>query len=180
MMAHLGGMDVHRFPVARLVLRLTRLLGCVLLLAAGAPPDAAPGPSAAPGWAAAVVGQYAGRVLNAGRMQCHRTVLSLQGGQLVGHYWIDDDTPFEGELTGFVPDASGASGGGHAGTFTWTDRFGTGHEYLAFAPDGSGFRGFWGGAQPLITNPVWAVRSDRPCEAQVSQARPPARAGSHV
>ena len=69
-------------------------------------------------------------LLNAGEMQCGRTEFSLRGGALVGHYWIDDAQPFEGELTGFVPD------GGRSGTFTWTDRYGVGVMYVRFAGDG--------------------------------------------
>ncbi len=163
-------MPFHRCP---------RLLS-VLVLATVALGAAAPTPVEAPAWLGGLVGRYLGRVRNAGRMECGRTELRLQDGQLVGHYWIDADPPFEGELTQFVPESGSATPGAHAGTFTWTDRYGTGREYLAFTADGSGFRGFWGGEAPSVSNPVWAVRSQSPCEAQVSDAIPAAQRRHHV
>ena len=70
----------------------------------------------------------------------------------MGHYWIDDPDPFEGELTGFVPD------GETSGQFTWTDRYGTGVEVLDFATDRQSFAGAWGSSRPDPRQPVWGQR----------------------
>jgi hypothetical protein len=105
---------------------------------------------------AAAAGSYAGLVRNAGRMECHRTVFALQDGRLVGHYWIEGADPFEGELTDFKPQAIG---GGVAGTFIWTDRYGTGVEFVLFANDAASFTGAWGDTSPTAGNTVWGTRA---------------------
>ena len=87
-------------------------------------------------------------------MQCERTEFSVRNGALVGHYWVDDADPFEGELTGFVGD------GGHSGTFTWTDRFGTGVFYVRFADDAGSFWSLWGVDQPDPGKPGFGLRGD--------------------
>ncbi len=122
------------------------LLAASLLAAAAAAP--------APDWAASVTGTYAGREWNAGEMQCERTEFSVRDGALVGHYWVDDADPFEGDLTNFVPD------GGHSGIFTWTDRFGAGVMYVRFAGDGSSFWSMWGLTQPDTGKPGYGLRGD--------------------
>ena len=105
-----------------------------------------------PAWVAQMVGRFAGTVLNAGKMECHYTTFSLQDGHLVGHYRIQDDEPFEGELTNFVP------GGEGRGTFTWTDRYGVGVEFVIFAADYSSFTGAWGNSSIDPRNPVFGTR----------------------
>ena len=122
-----------------------------LLLAALSLPAAAQ-PAADPAWVADVVGHYAGKVRNAGQLQCHYTDFALQDGRLVGHYRIEDVEPFEGELTDFVPEAE------NAGTFTWTDRFGVGQEFVVFAVDHASFSGAWGALVVDPHNPVWGIR----------------------
>ena len=109
--------------------------------------------AAGPAWLAEAAGRFAGVVRNAGRLECHRTMFALQDGQLVGHYWVDGADPFEGSLSGFVPAAEAG-----AGTFTWTDRDGTGVESVQFAGDYASFRGAWGRAAPDPGNPVWGTR----------------------
>ncbi len=124
----------------------------LLLLVAASPATALA--QGGPAWLAEAAGSFSGLVRNAGRMECHRTVFALQGGQFVGHYWIDAEDPFEGELTDFrpVPDDDGA------GTFTWTDRYGAGVMYVRFAGDYARFAGFWGMAAPDPRNPVGGSR----------------------
>ena len=137
------------------------LAGATLLLHAASAqvlPNTAPGAPALPAWVADVVGNYAGSVRNAGRMECHRTELTVQDGQLVGHYWIDDTDPLEGTLTGFVAESDSS------GRFTWTDRYGSGVEFLAFSSDHTGFVGAWGTDQADPANPVWAARGTS-CQA---------------
>jgi hypothetical protein len=114
--------------------------------------DAAAAP--APDWATSVTGTYVGREWNAGEMQCERTEFSVRDGALVGHYWIDDPQPFEGELTGFVSD------GGRSGTFNWTDRYGTGVLYVRFAADGTSYWSMWGLEKPDIGKPGFGLRGD--------------------
>ncbi len=99
-----------------------------------------------------MVGRFAGIVRNAGKMECHYTVFALQGGHLVGHYRIEDTDPFEGELTDFVPGPEGS------GTFTWTDRYGVGKEYVVFAPDHASFTGAWGDTVIDPRNRVFGTR----------------------
>ncbi len=123
--------------------------GLLLLLALTVP--AAAQPADAP-WMAEAVGHYAGKVRNAGQLQCHYTDFAVEGGHLVGHYRIEDAEPFEGELTDFVPEAE------NAGTFTWTDRYGTGKEFVVFAADHASFSGAWGVTVVDPHNPVWGVR----------------------
>ena len=111
------------------------------------------GPAAAqPDWVNDVVGHYAGKIRNAGRIECHYTDFALKDGRLVGHYRIEDTDPFEGELTDFVPQAE------NAGTFTWTDRFGVGKEFVIFAIDHGSFSGAWGVQSIDPFNPVWGIR----------------------
>ena len=76
----------------------------------------------------------------------------MKDGHLVGHYRIEDTEPFEGELTDFVPEAE------NAGTFTWTDRFGVGKEFVIFAVDHGSFSGAWGVQAVDPYNPVWGIR----------------------
>ncbi|WP_158742154.1 hypothetical protein [Acidisphaera sp. L21] len=109
-------------------------------------------PAADPPWVADVVGDYGGMVRNAGRMQCHHTSFELKDGHLIGHYRIEDDVPFNGELTDFVPDDDSS------GTFTWHDRFGVGKEYVRFAPDHASFFGAWGDDTVDPRNPVRGTR----------------------
>jgi hypothetical protein len=130
--------------VIRQVLWVTGLLAVAL--------DASAAP--APDWAASVVGTYVGREWNAGEMQCERTDFSLRDGALVGHYWIDDAHPFEGELTSFVPD------GGSSGTFIWTDRYGTGVRYIRFAGDRTSFWSMWGLEEPDTGKPGYGLRGE--------------------
>jgi hypothetical protein len=110
--------------------------------------------AAAPDWSASVAGLYVGRQWNAGQMQCERTEFSVRDGALVGHYWIDDAQPFEGELTGFVPD------GGRSGTFTWTDRYGVGVMYVRFAGDGTSFWSMWGLNEPDTGKTGYGLRGE--------------------
>ena len=64
--------------------------------------------------------------------------------------------------------ASGADAAG-AGTFTWTDRYGTGVEYVRFDADFASFRGAWGGAAPDPRNPISGTRGAVPgCDPAVS------------
>lgn len=107
---------------------------------------------AEPGWVADVVGHYAGKILNAGQTECHATDFTLKDGHLVGHYRIEDTDPFEGELTDFVPEAE------NAGTFTWTDRFGVGKEFVIFGIDHGSFSGAWGVQWINPSNTVWGLR----------------------
>ena len=102
-------------------MRAGPLLVGLLLFAPGA------ARAADPAWVADVVGHYAGKIRNAGQIECHYTDFALQDGHLVGHYRIEDAEPFEGELTDFVPETE------NAGTFTWTDRYGVGREFVVFA-----------------------------------------------
>ena len=113
---------------------------------------AAAQPQASPGWVADVVGDYAGKIRNAGQIQCHYTRFALQGGRLVGHYRIEDAEPFEGELTDFQPETE------NAGSFTWTDRYGVGKEFVIFAIDHGSFTGAWGDTVADPHNPVWGLR----------------------
>lgn len=139
-------------------MRRAALLLAALALAGAAPgasPGAAPGalPGAAPDWAGDVVGAYAGREWNAGAMACARAEFSLRDGALAGHYWIGDADPFEGELTGFVPD------GGRGGHFTWTDRDGSGMFYIRFAEDARSFWSLWGVEAPDPGKPGYGLRA---------------------
>ncbi len=106
----------------------------------------------APDWAASITDSYVGREWNAGVMDCARFEFSLRGGALVGHYWIGDKEPFEGELTDFAP------AGGHSGTFTWTDRYGEGVFYARFAEDGLSFYSLWGQQVPDPGRPGYGLR----------------------
>ncbi len=132
-------------------------IALVLAVAAAGPANAAPAPGSsadapAPAWAASITDIYIGREWNAGVMACARTEFSLRDGALVGHYWIGDNDPFEGELTGFVPAA------GHSGVFTWTDRFGSGSFYVRFGDDGQTFYSIWGEAVPDPRRPGYGLR----------------------
>ena len=127
-------------------MRAGPLLVGFLLLA----PGAARAADAA--WVADVVGHYAGKIRNAGQIECHYTDFALQDGHLVGHYRIEDAEPFEGELTDFVPETE------NAGTFTWTDRYGVGREFVVFAIDHGSFSGAWGVQSIDPSNPVWGIR----------------------
>jgi hypothetical protein len=129
-----------------------------LVLTAGAAPD----------WGGTVAGQYAGRIRNEGRMECQKTQFVLQSGELVGHYRIEADDPFEGDLTDFVPDPP-EPGAAPSGTFTWSDKFGTGVEHVHWAPDGSVFWAEWGVDEPLPGNQGWGQRGGTSdCLAAVS------------
>ncbi len=110
------------------------------------------GANPAPGWATAITDTYVGRWWNAGVMACTRTEFTLRGGALVGHYWIGDTDPFEGELTHFVPAT------GHSGTFTWTDRYGVGVIYVRFAEDGQSYVSAWGEDTPDAGRPGYGLR----------------------
>ena len=123
-----------------------------LLLLLGLTVAAAAQPAADPAWTADVVGDYAGKIRNAGQLQCHYTRFELKGGRLVGHYRIEDAEPFEGELTDFHSEAE------NAGTFTWTDRYGAGKEFVIFALDHTSFTGAWGDSVVDPHNPVWGMR----------------------
>lgn len=103
-------------------------------------------------WQADVVGRYVGREWNAGVMACARTEFAMHGDRLVGHYWIDDAEPFEGDLTSFIPD------GVHSGSFVWTDRYGRGALTIHFAEDGGSFSTLWGGALPDPAHPGFGLR----------------------
>lgn len=85
-------------------------------------------------------------------MACARTTFRLQGGALVGHYWVGDREPFEGDLTRFAP------ADGHSGTFTWTDRFGVGVLFVRFAEDGQSFTSAWGQDVPQVSRPGYGLR----------------------
>jgi hypothetical protein len=106
----------------------------------------------APGWAAAVADTYVGREWNAGVMACARTLFTLRGGALVGHYWIGDTDPFEGDLDDFVPGAD------ESGVFTWTDRYGQGSLYVRFGADGQTFFSLWGDDPAHMTHPGYGLR----------------------
>ncbi len=141
------------------VLLLAALAGPFAVLAADAPGD----PPADPPWVAEVVGDYAGAVRNGGRMECHRTRFTLQDGHLVGHYAIEDDQPFEGDLVDFRADSE------TSGSFTWIDRYGRGVEFVAFAADRASFTGAWGDDRPDPRNPVQGQRGGSAgCEHAVS------------
>ena len=105
-----------------------------------------------PDWAASVTDIYVGREWNAGVMDCARTEFTLQGGALVGHYWIGDKDPFEGDLKDFVP------GPDHSGTFTWVDRYGEGPLYVRFGADSQNFFSLWGDSSAAITHPGYGLR----------------------
>ena len=120
-----------------------------------------------PAWVSEVVGHYAGLVLNAGRMECHRTDLTLQDGRLVGHYWIEDADPFEGTLSDFVPESD------TGGSFTWTDRYGSGSERLVFDVEHDSFSGAWGADRPTMSNPIRATRGTSCRPPAISRAGPP-------
>jgi hypothetical protein len=106
----------------------------------------------APDWAGGVTDIYVGREWNAGVMDCARTEFTLQNGALVGHYWIGDKDPFEGDLKDFVP------GAGHSGTFTWVDRYGEGPLYVRFGEDGLNFFSLWGDAPATMSHPGYGLR----------------------
>ena len=108
--------------------------------------------AAAPNWAESVTDTYLGREWNAGVMACSRTRFSVQGGALVGHYWVSDDEPFEGELTGFV------AGPGQDGRFVWSDRYGQGLLEIRFAADGQSFTSLWGADAAEPNHPGYGVR----------------------
>ena len=110
----------------------------VLLLLLARPPGAEENPLSG------VLGSYQGPVLNAGQIQQLATDFEFDaGGKLVGHYLVEDNPPFEGDLTDFVPD------GPTSGTFTWRDRFGHGVVHIRFEPDRDRFLGAWGDDMPL-------------------------------
>jgi hypothetical protein len=127
--------------------RRTWLLAALLCVAGGAG-RAAP----APDWASTITDIYVGREWNAGVMACARTVFSLSGGALVGHYWIGDTEPFEGDLGDFVPGAD------QSGVFTWTDRYGQGPLYVRFGADGQTFFSLWGDDPAHMTHPGFGLR----------------------
>jgi hypothetical protein len=151
---------MRRAPAGRVVASAARLLAAFFALWLTA--------AAAPDWAASVAGDYGGRIRNEGRMECQRTQFTLQNGALVGHYRIEADEPFEGELTNFVPDRD-TGDATRSGRFTWTDRWGTGVEYVRFAADGASFAAEWGDDTPLPFNTGWGVRGGTAgCAAAVS------------
>ncbi len=115
---------------------MPRAIGLAALLAILA------GSAHAQGWVERAVGDYVGRDHNVGQLQCETVTFSLRGGALVGHYRIEDDPPFEGDLTNFVPQGEGT------GLFTWTDRDGTGVRFIRFAHDFSSFFSLWGRTAP--------------------------------
>jgi hypothetical protein len=119
-------------------------LSCCLASGARATP--------APDWAASITDLYVGREWNAGVMACARTVFTLQGGALVGHYWIGDTEPFEGELDHFTPQD------GNSGVFTWTDRYGQGALYVRFGADGQTFFSLWGDDPAHMSHPGYGLR----------------------
>ena len=126
-------------------------------------------PPPSPGWVREVTGRYIGTVLNAGHLECHRTELSVQDGQLVGHYWIDDKQPFEGTLTGFVAESD------TSGHFTWTDRYGSGIELLVFSADRVSFTGVWGSDRTDAHYPISAARGTACQPVAISLQRPDGR-----
>ena len=142
-------------PARRTAPLLPLLLG-LALLAAG-PALAWQGSPAA--WVADVADMYVGREWNAGVMACARTQFSVQDGTLTGHYWIDDAEPFEGDLTGFTPDADAdLPSGGQGGLFTWTDRYGEGVLRIVFAADGQSFVSQWGTGPDDLQHPGFGRR----------------------
>jgi hypothetical protein len=128
------------------------ILLVVALLGAGLSAGRARADAPAPAWAATITDSYVGREWNAGVMACARTEFSLRGSALVGHYWIGDKEPFEGDLTDFVPTDA------HSGTFTWTDRYGEGAFYVRFAEDGLSFYSLWGEQVPDPNRPGYGLR----------------------
>ena len=132
--------------------RATRVGAALLAWLAIAAGAAAQAP-ADPPWVADVVGHYAGKIRNAGEIQCHITDFTLKDGHLVGHYHIEDAEPFDGDMTDFVPEAE------NAGTFTWRDRYGVGREFVVFSPDHTSFTGAWGLDAVDPHNTVWGMRS---------------------
>ncbi len=131
-------------------------VAALLLIAAGSPD-----------WAGSAAGTYYGRTRNAGMMQCERTDFSVAGGVLQGRYHVEDEDPFDGILTGFVPDPPGDHP--FSGTFTWIDRYGTGVQWISFAPDFQSFTGLWGDTRPLAINRSYGTRAGDPgCGAAVS------------
>jgi hypothetical protein len=98
-------------------------------------------------WFSNVLGPYEGPVRNAGQIEHLTTRFELDAaGHLIGHYHVEDDPPFDGELTDFVPD------GDQQGTFIWQDRFGSGVVHVRFDPEHSRFTGRWGLESPLPDN----------------------------
>jgi hypothetical protein len=98
-------------------------------------------------WMDSVLGPYEGPVLNAGKIQHLTTHFELDAsGRLIGHYHVEDNPPFDGELTDFQPD------GESQGTFTWHDPFGHGVVHIRFDPDHARFIGRWGLDQPWPDN----------------------------
>jgi hypothetical protein len=126
--------------------RLWLLAACIGL--AGGPVRADP----APDWASTITDIYVGREWNAGVMACARTLFSLRNGALVGHYWIGDTDPFEGDLDDFVPGAD------QSGLFTWTDRYGRGTLYVRFSADGQTFFSLWGDDAVHVEHPGYGLR----------------------
>lgn len=96
----------------------------------------------APPWADQVVGLYIGRDHNVGELQCEQIEFSLRDGSLVARYRIEDDPPFEGELT--YLGAEGDTGG----RFLWSDRDGSGIRVIHFARDFATFWSAWGIVAP--------------------------------
>lgn len=105
--------------------------------------------AATPTWADQVVGVYVGRDHNAGELQCEQIEFALQDGVLVGHYRIEDDPPFEGDLAYLGPDTdTGDAADGPGGRFLWSDRDGSGIRVIRFAPGFASFRSLWGRTVP--------------------------------
>jgi hypothetical protein len=103
--------------------------------------------AAADSWFGQVLGPYEGPVRNAGEIQHLTTRFELDAaGHLIGHYHVEDDPPFDGELTDFAPD------GELQGTFIWQDRFGSGVVHIRFEPEHGRFTGRWGPESPWPDN----------------------------
>jgi hypothetical protein len=97
-----------------------------------------------PACAPEIVGHWTGRVLDGGRIKQLGTQFSVQSGELVGTYRVEDaDGGYAGTLTDFTPS------GPCAGQFLWHDRNGTGVVQVDFRPDHDRFDGIWGDGEPL-------------------------------
>jgi len=101
------------------------------------------GPALAEDWWQSVLGPYQGPVMNGGKLQQLDTEFFTDAaGNLVGRYHVEDEPPFDGELTDFRQE------GPLAGSFTWHDRFGEGSVHVEFDPDRGRFTGSWGEDTP--------------------------------
>ena len=125
--------------------RVVLALAALVLGAAGRLPD----------WVDTVTGTYNGRIRNAGVMECFQTEFFVADGALQGRYHVEADEPFDGTLTGFNPDPPGEHP--PSGTFVWTDRYGTGVQWISFAPSHQSFVGRWGALVPSGANVSWGT-----------------------